>query len=294
MRAPSYPQSWQYLVWPSVALVLAACGGGGGGGTAAVPPGDSAPATEIVATVSTDSVPEGGVAAPGLFAFHVDDLIVRDVFSVADGADVPTSDQIEQRTASLSAQGVLDLQFRLNGEGDPVRQSLRRGAMGWMADVSLFADAPAVARALMGEMLLYPETLYPVDAVRSSVRQGDWGADLDGDGRHEGFRLEFSQVYLGEVSRQLPIAAEPVLLRRFRTTVRHVLMYTGTASMPVEATSTVDEFVMPGVGVVRTERRYGGVNVDAPQAQVEVMSSGTVAGVTYSAVVMAPGGLPPP
>lgn len=290
MRTALFHQAPRFLPCLAMSLLLSACGGGGGGGTSSVPPGTPAPATETVATVSTDSLPSGGVAAFDLFAFRAGDVIVRDVFDVdADGADVATSDQIEQQTLAGATPDRLQLQFQLNAAGDPVTQGLRRTAQGWVGEVSLFADMPAAARAVVGEILLYPDTLYPVNALRSSIRQGTWGADMDGDGRAEGFRLEFTQVYLGEELRPLPIATDPVLVRHFRTTVRHLLMYSSDSSPPVEATSTVDEYVMPGVGVVRAERRYGAINADAPAPQVEVMTSGTVGGVTYSAVVSAPG-----
>ena len=57
----------------------------------------------------------------------------------------------------------------------PDTETYRRTTAGQVLVDIVDLTAPAVARNLIGEILMYPEPFYPVGGTRTVVRQGSWG-----------------------------------------------------------------------------------------------------------------------
>jgi len=172
---------------------LAACGGGGGGGTET-----NVPPRTPLAHVVQDTVPAGArvdVSGDDFFPFVAGDRatyfgsnalgqaveVVREVVSGPDGAGRVT---VRQTMPSHPTEETLVERWQMRPEG--------LVALDYLGD-----GAPTGFRALVGDFLLYPTPFYQPGSVRTSVRQGDLGVDLDGDSQNESFRFEFSQLFVG-------------------------------------------------------------------------------------------------
>jgi hypothetical protein len=177
------------------ALLLAGCGGGGGSG------GDSEsgmPPRTPLAHLVQDTVPPGSridVSADDFFVFVAGDRaryfgsntsnqsveVVREVVTGPDGGGRVT---VRQTMPSHPAVEALVERWQRRPEG--------LVALDYLGD-----GAPAGFRALVGDFLLYPTPFYPAGSIRTAVRQGDLGVDLDGDTHNESFRFEFQQEFAG-------------------------------------------------------------------------------------------------
>ena len=182
------------------AVGLAGCGGGGGGDGVGGTPQDP---SEAVATsgpfsaLSRDTVPSGaGVDVTG-----------RDYFAMAAGnrwvhASRPSAAPGNESTVSVEAQGPADADgfLRLNEVSAPSPQINRyrvtAAGLELAEPLSAVSDAPGVAAALPS-VLVVPTPFPPAGQQRALVRQGPLGADADGDGLGDTFRLEFRSTFVG-------------------------------------------------------------------------------------------------
>jgi hypothetical protein len=144
-------------------------------------------------------------------------------------------------------------------------------------------DAPERARRQIGDMLWYPEPFHAVGVVRTMVRQGNWGADIDNDGVIDSFRYVVEQRYLGQETVATPSGA--VQAARFDTVSRLILVSSRTLQVASDSSSSEGTWFARGLGLVRittagaaaaatvtytlTGGVVGGVAIGAPPATPE-------------------------
>lgn len=258
----------RHLITLAAAAILTACGGGGGGSS----PTTRAPLPQVV----SDTNPVGDRI----------DLRSRNYFPAAAGdswtydyiqSGVTTSNLVTRTVGSTTADGYT-ISERV-GSGLPDTETYRRTAAGLAAPDFTDGSTPAAARTLIGELLMYPEPFYPTGATRSIVRQGDWGADADGDGINESFRLEITQQLVGLENMALPQGAAETA--HFRTVTALTLSPSSLTNTPYTVTGTEDTWWAPGIGLVQADRTA----VDSSNATVIApyrlrIASGTVGGTT--------------
>jgi len=248
-----------------VAAIVAGCGGGGGSGGSNI--------REPLRTVVQDIEPSGtrlDYRDRNYFPFNDGDTWTFD--RVQDGRTFP-ADAV--RTV-VTGNGT-DAQIRLTVDGVSTTTQFRRTSDGVLIIDPLGYIAPPAARALIGDMLAFPEPFYPVGSTRTRIRQGAWDEDVDGDGIFESFHLEIDDVLVGFESLVLPQGTAETA--RFRTR----LVLTLTPSNPeypvVSASTTEENWLAPGIGIVRSQfesTNWDG-SVDQPRQTLEI-ASGTVAG----------------
>ncbi len=258
----------RHLITLAAAAILTACGGGGGGSS----PTTRAPLPQVV----SDTNPVGDRI----------DLRSRNYFPAAAGDSwtydyiqngVTTSNLVTRTVGSTTADGYT-ISERV-GSALPDTETYRRTAAGLVMTDITDDSTPAAARTLIGEILMYPEPFYPTGATRSVVRQGDWGADVDGDGINESFRLEIAQQLVGLENMTLPLGAAESA--HFRTVTALTLSPSSLANKSYTVTATEDTWWAPGIGLVQADRTA----VDSSSATVIApyrlrIASGTVGGTT--------------
>lgn len=174
-------------------LMLGGCGGGGGDG------GGAAPTTrEPLPTLSQDSFPSGARIDVASRDFHPATLGDRTTFQSIDRFGRPVSVQREV-TSGPDAQGRYTVVETVPAQPalPALSSTFRRTAAGIVAIDYRSSDRLPGPPVPLGDFLLYPTPFYPAGATRTAVRQGSLGADADGDGVHDSFRFEFSQVFVG-------------------------------------------------------------------------------------------------
>lgn len=256
-------RAWCAALW--MAAVLTGCGGGGGGGDAG---GDPA-VRDPLPTLVQDLLPVG------------ERLDLRDRhYLPAQAGDSWTYDV--QRNGSTSVRGATVVVTSASGDDAWLTETVlgtassghwRRTAAGIVSVGLLDGVAPAAAAALVGDVLEYPEPFYPVGSARQVIRQGSWGADLDGDGRSESFRLEVTQVLVGFETVSLPLGSAEAA--HMRTVVRLTVTPSLVANAPVTAVSTEDSWWAPGVGRVRADYSAfdGDGNLVAPASSLTIVEA---------------------
>jgi hypothetical protein len=161
-----------------------------------------------------------------------------------------------------------------NGLGQSAVAQYRRTDQGvWVID-PFGAAAPDSVRQFVGDLIEFAEPFYAAGATFESIRQGSWGADLDGDGHPEGFRLEYRRQLVGFETLSVPRgSAQTVHLR----TVTALTLYPSNINLRnVSTTATEDTWWAPGIGMVRAERRIDGDG--AIPAMTLTITGGAVAG----------------
>lgn len=248
-------------------LLAAGCGGGGGGG--------SSPSVREALPQLVQDVNPGGTRL---------DLRSRNYFPL-DVGNSWTFDRVQNgvttpNAMTQSVQSASGNQFFVTEtESGQVSSSAtyRRSAEGIVSVDPMASFAPPAARTLVGDTLEIAEPFYPVGATRRIIRQGSWGADLDGDGTPESFRLEITQVLVGFETVALPLGSAETV--HFRNVSQFVLSPSSMAQSVITINATEDTWWAPGIGLVRSER----VATDANGAIVIpthtfVIASGSVAG----------------
>lgn len=180
-----------------LAATLAACGGGGGSGGAGF--GTRAPLPEL----AEDVLPTGpriDVSARDFFPMNQGDTV-----TYGSHDDFGRALQVQREvTAGPDAQGTYTVV-----ESVPANPSIASVTTRWQRrpegivaiDYQSSGRLPA-PRVPLGNFLLYPTPFYPIGAIRTAVRQGSVGQDIDGDGLPESFRFEFEQEFTGFVDAQ--------------------------------------------------------------------------------------------
>lgn len=249
-------KAWTASIAVGVALALQGCGGGGGGG--AEPASDTAPTVvkpSSVAKIATSLEPSGGTAAPAdLFPVHQGDVWINDVLDTSTVADGVPSGALETNTITSLLNGVMRLRTTQDVSKTDDSDDYVVQAAGVATGPDFFGVFPSKANPRVDSFVVYPtQTLPPVGQARSYVRQGDTGEDLDKDGTTEGFRFEFSQVFLGVETRTVAYSPSPKQVWHFRTTMGLSIFVSSQNNAAQIQTSVTDEYLEPGVGVVRSD-----------------------------------------
>ncbi len=210
--------------------------------------------------------------------------------------DYTTSDILDadgKRTGMLVTQSVLSssgavfqLEERSEADSEVTQFDYVQTSQGLAQTGSLFDDTPQAATDIIGQVVVYPNTLYPVGTTRTAVRQGNWGEDLDGDGKNESFRFELSQQVLGEETITIPISSTPVQVLHFRTVLTQLIQPTKAGLTAVEAKTTVDDYVLRGVGIVRSHKVYTSTGLTAPPDRLTLVKSVKAGGVQFGPVLV--------
>jgi hypothetical protein len=240
-------------------LGLSSCGGGGGG--LAFSGSQRAPLPQL----SQDTVPQGArisVDADDFFAVAANDSALYSAYPAQSG---PLIEVRREVTQGPDAQG----RFTLT-ESVPTQPSIEVAVERWQRRAEgLFQlnvtgdDAPTGFTALVDDLLVYPTPFYPVGSVRTLVRQGGLGADLDGDGVEESFRFEFRQEFVGF---ETGIRGGRVERRaRFRNRVA-LIIQPSAVEVPVVTSELTEEAVFAAhtgmISSVRTATINGGNILD--------------------------------
>jgi hypothetical protein len=221
--------------------VIASCGGGGGsGGVQAAP----------LPTLSEDTVPSGqriDVSGRDYFALAAGGVWVFE--RTSEGLTFPQHNR-EVRTNGPAESPI----FLIDGYPPSTTESFYRYTAEGLVSVNplrnVQADYPAVAAALPS-LLEFATPFYPQGGTRRLVRQGDAGADLDGDGRNERFRIEFTQVFLGFQAMQVMDVMTEVA--GFRSTFAFTI-YATRDQREVTSSSAEESYWGDGIGMVRATR----------------------------------------
>ena len=267
----------RFAALASLAFTLVACGGGGGGGGEAAAP--SATQTQALVRAALPTLVQDIEPAGERI-----DLRSRNYFPLGDG-DTLTYDKTKgstviagavKRTTSVFAS--LDPVVVEVDEGVSTSDTYRRIANGILAIDPLGSDAPPAVRTLVGNVLEYPEPFFAIGAVRTSVRQGGFGVDLDSDGIEESFRLEIKQSLVGLETLPLPLGTAE--MAHFTTTGTLTISPSRQSSEVSTVITTENSWFAPGIGLVRANyvsTRPDGT-VEEPFYSIAI-ASGRVSGV---------------
>jgi hypothetical protein len=263
------------LACAAACLLLAACGGGGGGGDS------GGNGLTPFPTEKTDELPSGtriDVSSKNLFEMGSGDSWQ---YTTLDAAGTPTgATATRQVTSGPDGAGHVSL---TDNDGGAVTTNYLVSADGLLDPAPLEGVAPPAAANIIGGLFEYATPLYPMGAVRSHVRSGPWGADLDGDGIGESFRFEFTQVFLGFETLKLSPVFTLKEVAHFHNVLTLTLRPTAAGNTDYIITSTEDTWFAPGFGMARAQRS----TVDSDGAILEpqhtlVFSQGFVAGVNWN------------
>lgn len=240
------------LFWSlSGALTLVACGGGGGGGSSDVPPTSGRAG---LPELSQDTFPSGdriSIAGRDFFAFTPGD---RAIYNSSDLSDqlVRVQREVIEGPDALGRVAVRETplarpEFSASTERFQVRPDGLYQLDFWGP------DAPSGLRSRVGDLLLVPTPLYPVGSMRSVVRQGDLGADLDGDQVSESFRFEFEQRFVGFEVGQRGGRSEQRL--RFENRLLLRIQLTRLGVLPIETPYAIQQVFAERVGLIENTVR---------------------------------------
>lgn len=251
--------------------VLAACGGGGGGDAPATPA-----TRQPLARLSEDTVPQGlrlDYRSRNYFPLATSDSWTYQYVQNGVVSPQPYTRVVGYGPGTGSELSVNDT---FNGVGDSFYW--RKTADGMVLVAPFAGTVPAAASPTIGDVLEYAEPFFPAGGARVMLRQGDWGADVDGDGIRESFRFEFRQTFVGFES--LTIAGKTLTeVARFRTVVTFTLQPSDSRQPVVTATGTEETWWAAGIGMVRADRSYSdssGAPVDPPYTLL--LTGGSVGG----------------
>lgn len=225
--------------------LLSGCGGGGGGGESPTAP----PVATPYAPLTQDDIPTGArVALDMSQPYPLDEGTHWSYAQV--GANGQALDDVERIVVAKEASGYTRIR-EVSGR-DSSEELLRWAADGLASADPLDVQAmlPGLA-AMLAQWIDVPTPAYPVNSVRRAIRQGDLGADLDGDGRFETFRAELAQTNLGFEEIQALGQTRRVLHLRtqFQVTIA------ASKGTPMTLNATEDSFLADGFGPLRLERK---------------------------------------
>ena len=236
----------RFAALASLAFTLVACGGGGGGEAAAPPAAQSQALVRVALPTLVQDIEPAGARI---------DLRSRNYFPLGNG-DTLTYDKTKGSTViagavkrTTSAFSGSDTVVTEVDEGVSTSYTYRRTANGILAIDPLGRDAPAAVRTLVGNVLEYPEPFFAIGAVRTVIRQGGFGADLDGDGIQESFRLEIKQSLVGLETLPLPVGTAE--MAHFTTISTLTISPSRQSSEVSTVVTTENSWFAPGIGLAR-------------------------------------------
>lgn len=244
------------LLLASLGLVLGAvgCGGGGGGGAAST--------SGTLPTLVQDDVPAGmrTPAPAGLFALSAGDSAVFRKLNIGGGQ----FDTV-QRAVTAGPKGPWHLIISETDTNGTESADYSRDISGLSLDFTGDTSLPVAARNIMGTLMEYPDPLYPVGSTRSSIRQGAWGQDLNGDGLSESFRFRFTQVFRGFET--MSFFGKAVSVAHFTNTIDFSIVSSRAGDSTVRAISIEENYFAEGFGLVKQVVRItdgNGTDVEPP------------------------------
>lgn len=261
---------WRWIAGTAICMLLAACGGGGG----EQEPLRRAPLPEL----SENRVPTGDridVASRDFFVAVAGDR--TEYFSTTPGGQLITV--VREVALGPSADGRVSFRESIPGSATetPTPENYQRRAEGLFHLDPWGPDAPSGLRGRVAELLMYPTPFYTVGSVRTVVRQGDLGIDLDGDAYNESFRFEFEQTFVGFETGTRGGRAELRAKFRNRTLLR--IEPSRIENAPVEAATTEVALFAERTGLISSELASTGAGSNlAPHTGLRSLSKGTIAG----------------
>jgi hypothetical protein len=179
---------------------------------------------------------------------------VNDILNTSSGGAGVPSGVLETNTVTSLLNGTLSIKTTQNDGKNESSGTYFVQAKGIASSPDFFGVFSDKANPRVESFVVYPtQTLPPAGQARTYVRQGDLGEDLDEDGTNEGFRFEFSQIYVGTEPHTLAYSSTPKQLLHFKSTVRISVFVSSQNNAAQTRTVVTDEYLEPGVGVVRTE-----------------------------------------
>ena len=262
-------------------VLLASCGGGGGGG-----PGSSAPPFP---TTSEDQLPAGpriDVSTRNLFPMGAADVWN---YNRLDAGGMPTGATVTRQIFSgPDASGRVSLTETETGAAAFTTDYIVSDA-GLLDTAPLGVGVPPAAAAIVGAIFEYATPLYPQGSTRRHVRSGPWGADLDGDGTQESFRIELTQEFLGFETLQISGAMTLTDVAHFRNVLRLTLRPTAPGNTDATLIATEEAWFAPNLGMAKAIRSV----VDSAGAIVDPLHSLGLTSATVSGANWNPSNPPP-
>lgn len=258
--------------WVAALIALAMCACGGGGGDDGASPTSRAP----LPSLSQDINPTGmrlDYRARNYFP-----AAVGDTWTYAELRNGTVTGPTATRAVAPGVGG--DVVISETSFGSTDSTTYRRTADGLVEVLPLAGSVPDLVSQFVGNLLEYPEPFYAVGQTRTILRQGNWGADLDGDGINDSYRLEITQKLLGFETVTLPNATSAEAAH-FRNVTSLTLQPSVLKNQPLTRTVTEDAWWAPGIGLVRADRTAADSSSSTPQPTYSiVLTGGQVAGVS--------------
>jgi hypothetical protein len=231
-------QTSRFLAALCAAALLNACGGGGGDSSSGGLP-----------NVSQDTVPTGAridVSARNYFPLKLGD---QWVYTKTFTGTASTASVTRTVTSAANAAGWLTVSQLESGQTDTQQLRVTGAGAETLSPTNSLGLFPGLDAALP-TFTDYPTPFYPVNGVRTVLRQGDLGIDLDRDQKNESFKFEITQVFVGfEFQTVLGKSTE---VAHFRTVLSFTLAGSAT-SRQVTAATTYDTYLADGLGEVRED-----------------------------------------
>ena len=260
-------QASRFLVALCAAAILSACGGGGGDESGGAANG------------SQDTVPTGAridVSTRNYFPLKFGD---QWVYTKTFTGTARTASVTRNITSAANAAGWLTVKELENGQTDTEQVRVTAAGFEILNSTGASGILPGLDAAFP-TFLNYPTPFYAVGGVRSLVRQGDLGADIDNDKKPDFFKLEVNQVFVGFES--LTVLGKVMEVAHFRT-VLAITISASAAGKPVTVSETRNNYLADGLGEVRQDSVTTNSDGSVPEpAYSMVLKSAVISGKPFS------------
>lgn len=107
----------------------------------------------------------------------------------------------------------------------------------------------------VGDLVEYPEPFFPIGSTSSSIRQGYWPEDLDGDGRTESYKIQKLRTLVAIAPFDTPYGQlEDVA--QFQVTTTMSIYPSDSRYAVLVATYAESTWWAPGVGLLQANRQF--------------------------------------
>lgn len=274
-------------------VLLSACGGGGSAATnSAVPEGSQASeekgnqASEEEgnpSSIATESEPVGprvDLVADGYLPFASGSTWSYSRLD-SNGGEIDTLNRSFQIAGSNSTADLL--QYTNEDSSGSHNTYYVKTRDGLYVNFDGSAPYPSGASHEIGYIREYAFPFYAEGENRVIVREGTWDEDIDGDGKYERYRFEYTQVYRGLESLALPWNSSATAAR-LTNSYRLIVTTSKSPSQKLGSVWTQEEYLAKGIGTVKivehTEDLLGNTIVPT---ETFVIKSATINGITHDA-----------